>query len=216
MDGNRRWARKRNLPLMTGHTKGYNNIEPIIKHALSKGISYITFWAFSTENWNRDPSEVAYLMNIFRKLFKSSLMKRLKKEGVRIQILGDMSRFPQDIQQGVHEVIADTQMNDRIVVSIALNYGGRDEIIRAVQKIIADQTQQITEDLFAQYLFTKDIPEPDMIIRTGGEQRLSGFLPWQSVYSELYFTEKYWPEFSADDFDAALSEYSSRERRFGK
>lgn len=216
MDGNRRWAREHNLPLLVGHTKGYNNTEIIVKHAAKRGITYLTFWAFSTENWNRSKEEVAYLMDIFRQLFRGSLVKRLIKEGVRIRTIGDLTPFPKDIIENVKRTVMKSKANTKLVVTIALNYGGRDEILRAVRKLVADKQKNIDASVFSQYLDTYGMPDPDLIIRTGGEKRMSGFLPWQSVYSEFYFTEKYWPEFGDTDLDNALQEYENRERRFGK
>lgn len=216
MDGNRRWAREKGLKITVGHTKGYRNIEPIVNYAVKKNISYLTFWAFSTENWNRSKEEVEFLMNIFRKFFKSSLMDRLKRKGVKIITIGDLTRFPFDIQKEIQVVIEETKNNNGIAVAIGLNYGGREEILKAVEETLKKNPQKVTQEEFSANLFTKDIPDPDLIIRTGKEKRLSGFLPWQSVYSELYFTDTYWPDFDEKEFQKALDDYSNRQRRFGE
>ena len=216
MDGNRRWARKRLLPVLAGHTKGYQAIEPLIAHAHKKGIKYLTFWAFSTENWHREKKEVDTLLQIFRKLFADNLANRLNKNGVRARILGDMSAFPQDIRDGVDELVTVTKHNTAITVNIGLNYGGRAEIVHAVNHLLKEKKTEVDEKMFSSYLYTDGQPDPDLIIRTGGQQRLSGFLTWQSVYSELYFTKKYWPDFSPKEFDKALEEFEKRKRTFGQ
>jgi len=218
MDGNRRWAREKRLPAFAGHRKGYQQIEKIVERAKDHGIPYITFWAFSTENWERDKKEVTYLMDLFRTALRGNLLKKLIKKGGRINVLGNLIAFPEDIQKGIAKVMEESKDNTKIQVNIALNYGGREEILNAVQQIVSDNVNitDITEELFSQYLYTKGQPDPDLIIRTGGAQRLSGYLPWQSVYSELYFTDAYWPDFDEKAFDEALEEYAQRERRFGK
>ncbi len=218
MDGNRRWAKEKHLPTLIGHKKGYENIEKIVDHALLKGIKHVTFWAFSTENWNREKKEVDYLMNLFRELFAGRMLQKILKKGGKIQVLGDMTAFPEDIQKDTQKVLDQSKDNDAITINIALNYGGRAEILKAVKEIATERLDlsDINEKTFSQYLYTKDQPDPDLLIRTGGEQRLSGYLPWQSIYSELYFTDKYWPEFDEKAFDEALEEFSRRERRFGK
>lgn len=215
LDGNRRWARERKLPTLIGHKKGYEAIEPIIDHAISLGIPFLTFWAFSTENWKREKNEVAYLLDIFRMLLKKDL-KTLRQKGVRVLIIGELESFPEDIIKESKKIIEDTKENKKITVTIGLSYGGRAEIINAVNNIIHDQVKDVNEQIFSNYLYTRGCPDPDLIIRTGGEQRLSGFLPWQSVYSELYFMKTYWPDFTPEKFDEALEEYIKRQRRFGK
>ncbi len=216
MDGNRRWARSKKLPLFFGHRSGFNRIEPLVRHAESLGITYLTFWAFSTENWNREKKEVDALMNLFRRMFNGSLVAKLKKNNVQVKVLGDISAFPKDIAKDILDVVADTKDNTGITVNFALNYGGRAEILRAVKKIIADKAEKITEKTISDYLYTAGQPDPDLIIRTGGEQRLSGYLPWQSTYSELYFINTFWPDFDEKKFNEAIIDYISRERRFGK
>ncbi len=216
LDGNRRWARAHKLPYVVGHTKGYRRIEPVILHAKKLGIKYLTFWAFSTENWRRDKKEVDDFMNIFRKLFKSSMIERLKKEGARIRIIGNLDDFPKDIVGKMRTIIEESKENSAINVNIAMSYGGRSEILRAVNKMLRDGIKKVDEATFNAYLYTVGQPDPDLIIRTGGMQRLSGFLAWQSIYSEFYFIDKFWPDFSVKEFDKALSEFADRERRFGK
>jgi undecaprenyl diphosphate synthase len=240
MDGNRRWASTRKLQILFGHDKGAHQIEPLVEYATRQGISFLTFWAFSTENWNRDAKEVAMLMQVFRNIFKDPMVQRMKKDGVKMQVIGDMTKFPQDIQDSVQALVEDTKSNSKICVNLALNYGGREEILQAVNKLVIartygtkqsgineefirdrhvaprDDIKMIDEEMFSKYLCTKDLPDPDLLIRTGGEKRLSGFLPWQSVYSELYFTDTLWPDFDSGEFQKALDEYALRERRFGK
>lgn len=218
MDGNRRWAKANNLPVFAGHQKGYQQIEKIVDRAKKLGIKYVTFWAFSTENWNRSEKEITYLMNLFRKVLKGHLFRKLVKNGGKICILGNLIAFPEDIRKEVLEIVKLSRNNAAIHINIGLNYGGREEILQAVQKIVSKSNINpvITEEIFSQYLYTQNQPDPDLIIRTGGANRLSGFLPWQSVYSELYFTKIYWPDFNEESFDKAIATYEKRERRFGK
>ncbi|MBI2034575.1 MAG: di-trans,poly-cis-decaprenylcistransferase [Candidatus Levybacteria bacterium] len=216
MDGNRRWAKKRRLPLFAGHNEGAKRIEPLVAYAAKQGISYLTLWAFSTENWERGDKEVRTLLAVFRRVLKDPMLDRLQKDGVRVNVIGDLSPFPRDITEGVKRIIQSSKNNKRITATFALNYGGRAEILRAVKQVTSHKSQVTSEKEFAQYLYTAGMPDPDMIIRTGGETRLSGFLAWQSVYSELYFTETLWPDFDEKAFQKALDEYARRERRFGK
>jgi len=217
MDGNRRWAKERGLVSFAGHKKVSDDIlEPLIDYAGDIGVRYLTFWAWSTENWGRNPVEVSAIMDIFRDIIKRQ-WKRLKEKGVRIQTIGDLSRFPKDIQDSVKEVVKDTDKNTRITAVFALNYGGRDEIVRAIRSISDNQdTHAITISGFSDLLDTRTIPDPEMIIRTGGEQRLSGFMLWQSEYSELFFPDWYMPEFIPEKLDELIKEFQERSRRFGK
>lgn len=215
-DGNRRWARAHNLPTLIGHQKGYDAFEPIIEHAIKRGIPYLTFWAFSTENWNRTLEEVNYLLGIFRKMFASDALSKLQKNNVKLKIIGDIQRFPKDIAESTAKIVDETRNNTAITVQIGLSYGGRQEILQAVNRLIADGKQDIDEEMFSSYLYSSGIPDPDLIIRTSGEQRLSGFMPWQTVYSEIYFTDVYWPDFTPGELDRAIEEYQRRERRMGK
>ncbi len=210
MDGNRRWARKNGLAIIRGHRKvAEEMIERLADFAIAKNIKYLTLWAFSTENWQRPPEEISGIMDLFRETFQTSA-KRLHEKQVRVAVIGDMSRFPKDIQDGVDFWIKETVNNQKLTVTFALNYGGRDEIRRAVQQ---------GEENFEQFMDTKqkiDLPDPDLLIRPGGEQRLSGFLTWQTVYTELYFTDVLMPDFDEAEFEKALAEYVLRQRRFGK
>jgi len=215
MDGNRRWAKDRHLPLAAGHTKGYQIIEPLIISGHKKGITHMTFWAFSTENWNREQKEVTILLQIFRQLFGEGIVNRLHKNQVKIHVLGEIDTFPPDIAKRLYEMIEKTKNNTGMTVNVGLNYGGRAEILRAVNSLLTEKKETVDEQTFASYLYTKEQPDPDLIIRTSGEERLSGFLPWQSVYSELYFSKVYWPDFTEKEFEKALEEFANRKRRFG-
>lgn len=209
LDGNRRWAKAHGLPILAGHQKVANEIlEPLVEYAAKQGVKFITFWAFSTENWQRSHQEVEGMMRIFRAVIHKR-WQRLHEKGVRVRVIGDLSKFPADIQKSLEKVIAQTKNNTKITAIFALNYGGRDEIRRAIQK--AGDKQE-----FEKYLDTVGIPDPELIVRPGGEQRLSGFLLWQSEYSELYFPKWYMPEFTPDKFDEVINEYEQRQRRFGK
>lgn len=215
-DGNRRWAREHKLEAVFGHRKAVDDVfEPLIDHAIEKNIQYLTFWVFSTENWKRDSQEVSALMSLFKELL-SRQIKLLHQKGIRLQFIGDLTKFDADIQENVKKGIELTKNNKNITVVFALNYGGRDELLRAMNKVLQSAEKVVTADEFANYLDTAGIPDPDYIIRTGGEQRLSGFLLWQSEYAELAFPEFYFPEFTVSKFDELLEEYEQRKRRFGK
>lgn len=214
MDGNRRWAKARKLPVLAGHQKVADEIlEPLVEHAAKRGVNAITFWAFSTENWERDTKEVEGIMRIFRHVIKNR-WARLHEKGVRVKVIGDISRFAPDIQESLRAVIEQTKDNTKITAVFALNYGGRDEMLRAMKRIKDPAT--VTEEHFSSLLDTSGLPDPALIIRTGGEQRLSGFLLWQSEYSELYFPDFYMPDFTPEKLDEAIEEFQSRHRRFGK
>jgi len=214
MDGNRRWAKEHGLPVLTGHQKVADEVlEPLVEHAAKRGVKYLTFWAFSTENWQRDKKEVEGIMRIFRHVIRKR-WQRLHEKGVRVKVIGDLSKFAPDIRDSLAKVVEQTKGNTKITAVFALNYGGRDELVRAIGKLPKDKA--VTEELISGALDTSDIPDPDLIIRTSGEQRLSGFLPWQGVYSELYFPSFYMPEFTPGKLDEAIEEYQSRKRRFGK
>jgi len=216
-DGNRRWAKKKGFPTLVGHKKGFDKTVDIVVHAQKVGVKVITFYAFSTENWNRAKEEVDYLMDLFMSFFEK-YMQKFHKMGVCLRHLGDMSRLPKKCAEKLQNGIEMTKNNEGLIVQLALNYGGRDEIVRAVQKIVDQKikSEDITEKTINENLDTANIPDPDLIIRTSGEQRLSGFMIWQSAYSELYFSKKLWPEFTISEFDKILAEYSERERRFGE
>jgi len=217
MDGNRRWAKANGLDSVKGHEQAAKNaVEPLIEKCVELGIPYVTFWAFSTENWKRDEDELKGLFDVFR-FALGQLALRFIQRGARLRILGDVSRFPKDIAQKSLEMISKSANNHKITVTFALNYGGRDEILRAVKKMISDNvsSEKIDDEFFSSYLDTSGIPDPDLVIRTGGEKRLSGFLPWQSVYSEFYFTPVLFPDFSPDELVLAINDFLKRDRRFG-
>jgi len=214
MDGNRRWAKERGLGSLEGHKKVAETIlEPLIEHAAKRGVRYMTFWAFSTDNWQRSKEEVGGIMSIFRHVIRKQ-WQRLHEKGVKIQVIGDISKFPTDIHDALMDVVEQTKENTIITVVFALNYGGRDEIVRAMKILHAESV--ISEMTVSQALDTAGIPDPEFIVRTGGEQRLSGFLLWQSEYSELYFPAWYMPEFTPEKLDEVIEEYTLRQRRFGK
>lgn len=218
MDGNRRWAKLHKLQALQGHQYVTDKvIEPLVDACVEFGVKYLTLWAFSTENWKRDHSEVEGLMKLFRKAFAKSV-EDLHKKGVKLNYIGDLKKFPADIQESVAKWMEISKNNTKITVTFALNYGGQDEILRAIKKAAADgvDLQNITPEQFSKYLDTYDLPEPDLLIRPGGEQRLSGYLPWQSVYAELYFTDTLMPDFGREELLKAIEEYQSRARRFGK
>ncbi len=213
MDGNRRWAKLHKLEALRGHEYVVDNvIEPLVDRCIELGIPYLTLWAFSTENWERDRREVEGMMQLFRRAFEKKV-EDLHKKGVKLNIIGDIERFPKDIADQAKRWVEISQKNTKITVSFALNYGGRDEILRAINSA---QTKPVTAEELEKHLYTAGIPDPDLIIRPGGQFRLSGFMPWQSVYSELYFTEVLMPEFGAKELDKALEDFENRQRRFGK
>lgn len=216
MDGNGRWANARGLNRLDGHEAGTENIRRILRHAAKCGVRYLTIWAFSTENWRRPEDEVSGLMEILGRALISET-EELHRQGAQLRHIGDLSALAPQLQASVKEAMRLTADNDRIVLTIAFNYGGRQELVHAVQRMIAEgvDPDAITEESFGNYLYMPELPEPDLIIRTSGEYRLSNFLLWQGAYSELYFSPKYWPDFSEDDFDEALDNYTHRERRFG-
>ncbi len=220
LDGNGRWAKKRNMPRNYGHSRGSKNVEVITKAAHDLGIKYLTVYAFSTENWNRPKGEVDALMRLLREYMKTCL-KTAKKNNMRVRVIGDISRLDPDIIDGIRELEEASKDYDGLYFQIAVNYGGRDEMIRAVKKLAADvkdgmvEVDAIDEPLFASYLDTRDIPDPDLLIRTSGEERLSNFLLWQLAYAEFYFTDVLWPDFSKEDLEEAIREYSKRNRRYG-
>lgn len=223
MDGNGRWAQQRGLPRLSGHQKGVDALSEVIKACGDLGVKYATFYAFSSENWQRPQDEVSGLMGLFRKYFDTQIDK-LHKEGIRIHFIGNRSAdggLPEDIRARMDKAEALTADNDRLHVCICLNYGGRQELTYAAkalaEKVASGEIEadKINEDMLASHLFTKDIPDPDLCIRTSGEQRLSNFLPWQLAYAEFAFTPCYWPDFSADELRKIVADFGNRERRFG-
>ncbi len=217
MDGNRRWAKERGLEPVKGHEAAVKEaIEPIITYLADRKIPYVTFWAFSTENWKRDEEEIKAIFDIFRMGLNTLAIKLIQK-GAKFRLLGDINKFPKDIAQKTLDLITKSKGNSTITTTFALNYGGRDEILRAVKKIVQAKLkpEDITETVFGSYLDTAGIPDPDLIVRTGGEKRLSGYLPWQSVYAELYFTSTLFPDFGPEELGQALDDFGKRDRRFG-
>lgn len=215
MDGNRRWAKEQGLPTIEGHRKGYEKFRDVVSWLKEVGVKYVVFYAFSTENWNRTEDEVGYLM----KLIKTVLVdgwEDVKKENVRVKFAGQMDRFSEDLQKDMKRAEEETAHNTEGTVVVALSYGGRAEIVHAVNELVRKEKKEVTEENISNHLWTKGIPDPELVIRTSGEQRLSGFLTWQSVYSELFFTDTYWPAFSKEELYRILDEYAVRERRHGK
>jgi undecaprenyl diphosphate synthase len=217
MDGNRRWAKAKGLPAIEGHRVGAETFKKIGQHCLDTGIKYLTVFSFSTENWDRPKKEVEFLFNLCKTFIRNEI-DDLHKKNVRFNIFGRLAGLPNALQEEISRAMEITKENTRAVFSMALNYGGRPEIVDAVKKIIAAgvKPEQVTEEVISQNLYSPFIPDPDLIIRTSGELRTSGFLLWESAYSELYFTKKYWPDFSEQDLDEAIEEYGRRQRRFGK
>jgi len=216
MDGNGRWAKKRGLPRLAGHRAGTENLRQVIEACVEFGVKYLTIYAFSTENWGRPLEEVEGLMNIFDDVFNRELVE-LHKQGVQLRHIGRLDGVRESFIKKIKNGVELTKENDRLVLNVAFNYGGRDELVHAVKKIVADglAPDEINMDLMGQYLFTIGSPDPDLVIRTSGEQRISNFLLWQSAYSEWYFPEVFWPDFNRQELLAAIIEYSQRDRRFG-
>jgi len=215
IDGNRRWAKEHGQLSVFGHKKGHENFLKFGDWCLARGIKVLTVWAFSTENWKRPKKEIDYLMKLLRLSLKKDI-KSLHKKEIKIQVLGRLHELPRDIQKACQEAMALTKNNKKATLNIALNYGGQAEIIDAINKIIKDKVNKVTLEIFQKYLYDPEMSPPDLIIRTSGEQRTSGFLLWQSPYSELYFSKALWPDFSEKDLDEALADYQRRQRRFGK
>nr|WP_314438467.1 isoprenyl transferase [uncultured Porphyromonas sp.] len=221
MDGNGRWAKQRGLPRTEGHIRGQDALRTTLRAAARRGIKYLTVYTFSTENWSRPQEEVDALMSILVSAIHAET-PQLIAEGVRMRAIGDLSRLPQQAQDSLAESIELTKDGQQITLILALSYSSRDEIRRASQRLAAEaaaghlRPEEITEELISSYLDTAEYPDPDLVIRTGGEERISNYLLWQSAYSELYFSETYWPDFGQEALDEALAAYASRERRFGK
>ena len=218
MDGNGRWAKKRFLPRIAGHKNGVETVRTVIKACIERGVDYLTLFAFSSENWRRPPEEVMFLMGLFRRALEEEVTK-IHANGIRLRVIGDLSRFEPKIVELIRRSEALTADNTRLTLTIAANYGGRWDILQAVERMLAahpEKRENFQEGDFAPHLAMAYAPEPDLFIRTGGEQRISNFLLWQLAYTEFYFTDKLWPEFNAAVLDEAIASYRGRERRFGR
>ena len=219
MDGNRRWAKKRGLPAQLGHSQGAKTLEKIAVACEQKGIKYLTVYAFSTENWKRSKEEVDYLMELLATNIRD-FDKRFKNRNVRIKLIGDINGLPKKLQDGIIEIEERTKNKNGLTVNIAINYGGRAEIVNSIKNIVKDynenKIENISEELVNKYMYTYNFPDPDLVIRTAGEMRTSGFLTWQSVYSEFYYTDVLWPDFNEKELDKAIEEFIKRKRNFGK
>lgn len=221
MDGNGRWAKLRNRPRIYGHRKGISIVKSVIEYCSNRGIQYLTLFAFSSENWQRPHAEVKALMG-FLKRYLVSEINWLIQLGVRFNVIGDITKLPLDVKEVVIDAINKTSKMKGMVLNLALSYGGKDEILRAVKKICSDieqkkiESEKLDEKVFSSYLDTAGQPEPDLLIRTSGEYRISNFLLWQIAYTELYFTNTLWPDFTVEELELAIKDFMSRERRFGK
>ncbi len=218
MDGNGRWARKRFMPRVAGHSRGVESVRAIIRACMERGVEYLTLFAFSSENWRRPADEVSFLMQLFLKSLQKEVV-RLHENGIRFRVIGDLSRFDSSLVSIIRDAEAMTAGNTRFKLTIAANYGGRWDILNAVAKMVARRpgpASEYSEDDLAAELSMNFAPEPDLFIRTGGEKRISNFLLWQLAYTELYFTDTLWPDFNASALDRAIASYKGRERRFGR
>ena len=216
MDGNGRWAKARGLPRLAGHQAGTENLRPILEASVEFGVESLTIWAFSTENWRRPEREVRGLLRILERMIRRELQE-LHKQGVQLRHIGRMERLPKRLQTQVLDAIELTKENDRITLNVAFDYGGRAEIVHAVQQIIREgiPADEVNEELLSSYMYTAGQPDPDLIIRTGGELRTSGFMLWQSAYTEYYITPTFWPDFDRKELYKALVAFGQRDRRYG-
>lgn len=220
MDGNRRWADQRGLPRFLGHKEGVQSLKRLVKHVTQRKLECLTVYAFSSENWQRGKEEVDYLMQLFNEVLKHEI-DELAKSGARLKFIGDLSEMPADLQNGLRRGMQKTEHNNGLNLQVALNYGSRLELTQAVQTIARQvaagkvSPSEITTEMISENLYTAGLPDPDLMIRTGGEMRLSNYLLWQSAYTELYVTTRLWPDFTPADFDAAVEDFSARQRRYG-
>ncbi len=216
MDGNGRWAERRGLPRIQGHREGLKRVEELVKYAPKKGVRFLTLYAFSTENWRRPPKEREFLFSLFEMYLKQK-RDDLKSGGIRLKIIGLRDRLPEHLVSLIEETETYLREGNNLTLQIAFNYGGRAEIVYAVNRLLAEGKAigRVDEEVFSQYLFTSGVPDPDLLVRTSGEMRISNFLLWQCAYTEFYFTDVLWPDFTEAEFDKALQEFSRRRRRFG-
>ena len=221
LDGNGRWAKSKGMPRNYGHAQGSKNVEKICEVAYKMGVNYLTVYAFSTENWNRPQSEVDALMTLLRNYMKTCL-KTAEKNRMKVRVIGDKTRLDDDIRTRIEELEEASKNNDGLNFQIAINYGSRDEMVRAMRKMMKDceagkiTSDEVTEEVFESYLDTHGIPDPDLLIRTSGELRLSNYLLWQLAYTEFYFTDVPWPDFTKEELEKAIMQYNNRDRRYGK
>lgn len=217
MDGNRRWAKEKNLPSAMGHKKGVDSLKNILRACNDFSIKYLTVYAFSTENWNRKKEEVEFLMNLVAVTLTNELAE-MHKENVQIHFIGDLTKLSDKLQKILANAVETTKNNTGVVLQIALNYGSRDEIVHAVQKIVESgvKSDEIDEQLISENLYTADVPDPDILIRTGGEQRISNYLLWQIAYSEIIIRSEFWPDFDKNSLKDSILEFGKRQRRYGK
>lgn len=220
MDGNRRWADSQGLPRLFGHKQGVHSLKRLVKHVIARKLEYLTVYAFSSENWQRGQEEVDYLLDLFRDVLKGELAE-LSSAGARLRFIGYVDGMPGDLRKALKQAEVQTAANDRLNLQVALNYGSRLEIVQAIKRLVAEaksgavDENSINEELVSNYLYTAGIPDPDLMIRTGGEMRLSNYLLFQAAYTELYVTSTMWPEFTPADFDRAIVEFETRQRRYG-
>ncbi|MBR7059937.1 MAG: isoprenyl transferase [Neisseriaceae bacterium] len=215
MDGNGRWAKKRFLPRVMGHKKGVDQLEAAVRRCSELGVEYLTVFAFSTENWRRPSDEVSFLMGLFVEALKKKV-QALHRNGLRLRVIGNRDKFPTQIVDGIEESEKLTANNPGMTLTIAADFGGRQDILRAVNELLKEGVTTITEEDMLRHLSLGDAPEPDLFIRTGGEARISNFMLWQMAYAELYFTDTLWPDFDANELDKAIASFQKRERRFGR
>lgn len=221
LDGNGRWAKSKGMPRNYGHAQGSKNVEKICEVAYKMGVKYLTVYAFSTENWNRPQSEVDALMTLLR-IYMKTCLKTAEKNRMKVRVIGDKTRLDDDIRTRIEELEEASKNNDGLNFQIAINYGSRDEMVRAMRKMMKDceagkiTSDEVTEEVFESYLDTHGIPDPDLLIRTSGELRLSNYLLWQLAYTEFYFTDVPWPDFTKEELEKAIMQYNNRDRRYGK
>jgi undecaprenyl diphosphate synthase len=215
LDGNRRWAKARNLPSLQGHRTGFEKVKESLNWVFDAGVEELILYVFSTENWNRSKDEVSYLMDLISQGIKD-WSQELQDKGIRIRFIGDITTLPEKMQRNLEEIEQKTKNGTKGTLALALSYGGRQEILAGVNKLLEVGKKNVTEEDVRAAMWSADLKDPDLIIRTGGEKRLSNFLTWQSTYSELFFTDTFWPDFSKEEFEAILADFSQRERRHGR